>query len=331
MGGVGEAVRNQAYNEWLNMALTTAAIGGGARGLLGLYDTVRRNVQRKKTPLPSGQILMDIPYPREAVATEQQKLAGFDPIPLPPRRKYAEPPAFMPPQKSATAPPRRSVSPKPTIPRPQKTAQQTPQQTGWGDTAMHAITHPVETLTSIGQNIGGLASGDAVSDATAWPPYIPGMAVAGVGGAMGGYKLVDWLWNKHRNKERKEEVRKARQNYEQALLEEQVAHRAKIAEDLDYLYDTFVSLEKQATTPVDAAGYGLALPLTGGAMLGMALANVFYNRAKSRGSGEVLRRAQKERARLLSETRPLPLYARPISMSTRATGSDIDAAIDQEV
>ena len=147
---------------------------------------------------------------------------------------------------------------------------------------------------------------------------------AGFGGAVGGYKLMDWLLNRQKKKGRNEDLSTAKQDYEQALLEQQVAKRAgektaaeKLGEELNRLADNWAQasahFEKAGFTR-QALGAALGAYLATGGVIGGLTGIGAYDFFSKRQPAALLRKAQREHRRDISAMRPAPIYAHPVPM-----------------
>ena len=144
------------------------------------------------------------------------------------------------------------------------------------------------------------------------PWAMPAGVAAGAGGLYGGWSLMDYLLDKRRKSETESELAKAKETYEQALMDSSKrASDNSLGRDLDELYD---ELEKQALFDSDTAGklvgaYGVA---AGGA--GVLSSIIAYKWAKKRQRKVLLAKAQEKRRRARFALQPSSLYARPSPM-----------------
>ena len=173
----------------------------------------------------------------------------------------------------------------------------------------YLATEPFKRLGNLVYDAGSAAvkgTGDAMAGAYATEPQgLPehwlrtfGM---GVGGGLGGYKLVDWLLDKRRKAMVDKDVEDARQEYENLLY-------GKNASAIDELFATV----KQADFGLgDLPGaltgsyltYALGSPLVTGTMA--------YNKAKKLRRKNLIDAAQKMRLRQRLESSPIPIFALP--------------------
>jgi hypothetical protein len=258
-----------------------AAGAAGFKGLLGLYNLVRRNVSRPARTAYSP-ILTDVPYPQEAVEEEQRRKAADADEPIP--------------QGPLPGPPRppRPPSPNPP-PRPR------PKLAGWLDEAK------------------GLWQGEMAKDQWSIPWAMPAAAGAATAGAFGGWRLMDYLLGKQRRKERQQDLVHAKKDYEESLLEQQLAKRA-VSVDLDRLFDAWEKhaavIEKSALLPSgDTVGQLLGAYLLAAGAGAAYTGKKTYDWVKRRQPSELLRKAQIRHRRELAASRPTPIYARPVPLT----------------
>ena len=200
--------------------------------------------------------------------------------------------------------------------------------------------HPPIKTAGLGQDIWDGLSGSRAYDLTGMPLAYPGMAAASAGGAYGGYKLMDYLLQKRRKSQGTTEEEKARQEYEQALLDQQ---KSKLGQVLD---DVFDLLEKQGDSPevpapapvgppsnplhphnLGAMGGGYLLTAGGIAAIAAAMA---YNATKKRSEGELLRKAYEKHQREQAAIHPAPIYAKPVRVAPSQMKSWAGAPEDDE-
>lgn len=154
------------------------------------------------------------------------------------------------------------------------------------------------------------------------PWYGPAMMTAGLAGLAGGWKGVDHLLNKRREREREKEVGRARQEFHDALMAQYDRPLAgagptkaaadtpmtKIGSDLDALFDQF---EKAAFTLNDTAGqlaggYGMYAGLAG-----LMTGALVYDKARKRQRRAILEKAMQRRERRRFNVAPPEITAVP--------------------
>jgi uncharacterized coiled-coil protein SlyX len=188
------------------------------------------------------------------------------------------------------------------------------------DAVMNTVTSPVKT-------VGTWLKGDLATTPQDVPfNWIPQLA-AGAGGIAGGWKGMDMLLDRARERELAAQQEKAREEYEQALQGQSKIGQALHAE-LNVLYDRLdevqrTRIEKTAFGPVLASNlYGLyAL------MSGIPAAVWAYEATKARQSGSLLESARKKYRRSRESVRPTPIQVR---LSPVQTGSSMKSAPNEE-
>ncbi len=151
--------------------------------------------------------------------------------------------------------------------------------------------------------------------------YLPSLLVGAPLAAYGGWKGVDFLLNKVRERESKAKLEASKKKYEEALL-----GAYKTATD-DYLDRAFVGyVQKVAFDPIGAAtdAFNSTFPNASGLSKGLALTYLlssvpagYYlvNKAiKKNSRNKILEEAIEERARRQALAQPPELYAVPHSM-----------------
>jgi hypothetical protein len=142
---------------------------------------------------------------------------------------------------------------------------------------------------------------------------VPALALTGGLGAVGGWKLTDWLLDKRRKAQLNDELVNAQSEYESALQSQFQPKMAAATDDKigigPQLDELFGVLEKSAigATSGAAGAYLLAAALLGG---GAAAGT--YNWTKNRSPAAMLAKAQKERARQLWARSNQPVVAVPM-------------------
>lgn len=275
-----------------------AGVGAGAQGLLGLYNMLRRNLQ---TPPRSAYspVLTEVPYPQEAVEEEQRaKRANTDPVPQGP----------LPSVPSAPTAPLPSQSPRP----PRKEAMHKQALLDYLDTGVQKAIDTAKQMWN----------GEYATDLKG-VPWFPAAATAAAGaGGYGGWRAMQYLLKRQRKKERLGELNQARQEYEQALLEQQVAKRSDIGQDLDRLYEGWQKvaseMEKQGLFSMEDMGKALGMYLLAAGGVGAFAGKKTYDFFRKRNPSELLRKAQLRHRRALAANRPSPIYARPVPLDPKS-------------
>lgn len=161
-------------------------------------------------------------------------------------------------------------------------------------------------------SIGGLLRGEGAASRSEIPWFAPAALLTGVGSVAGGWKGMDMLLDSQRKARQRDELERAKKDYEEALLsqydQKSAAERTPGEQLGDALDELFDSLEKNADwTQQLLGGYGLYA--TGS---GLAAALAAYQMAKKRNDAELLRKAQQQRLRSRYEAQPAPVYAHPL-------------------
>ena len=169
----------------------------------------------------------------------------------------------------------------------------------------------------------GFLAGDQAATKAGIPWYGPAMLTAGLAGLAGGWKGVDTLINKRRERDRAGELDAARQEFHDALMAQYdkplagaPPHKTaaapspmvKVGAALDALYDQF---EKAALTLNDAAGqlaggYGMYAGLTG-----LMTGALVYDKARKRQRRAILEKAVQRRERRKFNVAPPEIHAVP--------------------
>jgi len=182
----------------------------------------------------------------------------------------------------------------------------------------------------------------AITAKDAHPWYYPGMLLAGGAGLVGGWKGVDFLLEKQRTAQKEHELRRAKGDFEEALLSSYGQPRkigpggvatktaaAELGELLDGVFDGMQ--QKQAFNWDNLKGriggmYGMYALATG-----IPAAMWQYNRTSSTGRGATLDKAMKLRSRKAYMNRPSEIYAVPEPVLRRKPAPAADAAALAEV
>lgn len=163
-------------------------------------------------------------------------------------------------------------------------------------------------------------SGDSATSKGGIPWYGPAMMTAGLAGLAGGWKGVDHLLNKRRERDRAKEIDTARQEFHDALMGQYTkplagAGPAKTAGDgpplgaaLDALYDQF---EKAAFALNDAAGKGVGMYGMYAGLTGLMTGALVYDKARKRQRRAILDKALQRRERRKFNVSPAEITAVP--------------------
>lgn len=176
----------------------------------------------------------------------------------------------------------------------------------------------------VAEKAGGFLGGDAATTKAGIPWYGPAMMMAGIGGIGAGWKGVDHVLNKRRERERGNDLSDARQQFHDALMSQYDAPltgtpptasktasdstMVKVGEDLDKLYDNF---EKAAITLGDAAGQGLGMYGMYAAPAALMTGALVYDKARKRQRRAVLDKAIQRRDRRKFNVSPPEITAVP--------------------
>jgi len=171
--------------------------------------------------------------------------------------------------------------------------------------------------------------GAGASGASEMPWTIPAKALAGLGGLYGGYKGMSALLHKSKEEEHKQELERARQEYENALNASAPTIKtasddddnADISELLDTLYDQYA--EKQATNQAVSALLGTGL--TAATLTALLSGAATYNYMKQRDGGDPVRKAIEERQARSVAASPPPIYLVPVPAKSHQDNKVIDA------
>lgn len=188
------------------------------------------------------------------------------------------------------------------------------------DSAMNMLMHPVKT-------VGGWVSGEGATTASDMPFGMIPSVIAGAGGIAGGWKGLDMLLDRARERELAVQEQKAREEYEQALSAQSKVGQALHAE-LDLLYTCLDTaqrdeIEKTANTFSTLTNmYGIWALLSG------VPAGVWaYEATKARHRSSLLESARKKYRRTREAVRPTPVYVRPVPIQE---GSSMQSAPSDE-
>jgi len=282
------ATNQEAWRQALKIGLL--GLGGGAalRGLIGIKDVV------SQPDVPSARVgprptVIQVPVPERGVEEEEK------------RRKYAEAPVGPP------ARPGRLLEPSPTGEPPQ-----VPYIEGYTQPQGQGLWDRIRGLKNV--------------DITSKPWFMPAAVGLGAAGIYGGYKGVDALLGMRQKADRKKELENAKQEYQNALVEQYEADGAKrassLAADLDELSKT-ASLN-------DAVGKGMGAYLTLAGLLATGAGLGTYSYVKSRQPDERLAKAIKQRERLRWASRPPEIYAISRPLSSRPPSSVVAEDEDEQ-
>jgi len=160
--------------------------------------------------------------------------------------------------------------------------------------------------------VGDFFEGRSATDITSHPLGFPLLAGSILLGHYGGYRLVDWLLRKQRDREDAVEVEKAKEEYEKALrrsfsIGKQPRKDAEAASPLAEALDRFAAeMEKQAVFGLDPESLGRAVGLylaLAGAMA-VPAATTMYDYVRKRQPEYLLSKAIKHQRAALAQERP---------------------------
>lgn len=170
--------------------------------------------------------------------------------------------------------------------------------------------------------LGDLFSGGMATNISEHPlSPITGIAAAGTG-AVGGWKLMDYILDKQRKKELEGELDMAKEDYEGALQSAHSKAASELGQDLDRLFD--LVQEKQATFG-GAMSKMTGIGLLGMAPLALASGLVSYSMAGKGRKQKLLDKALAKRRRRMRSHNPTRIYASPMS-----TGNTMKGGPDEE-
>lgn len=204
-------------------------------------------------------------------------------------------------------------------------------ESDWAEKIVHAIMPTGGGDSSPSVFSPAWLRGDTQKTVSGIPWAIPGGMLAGLGGLAGGGALVNWLMKKRRKAKGKDELEKAQQEYESAMLAQYEPEKLhKISSATATLDQIATAAEKRAFNLNDILGKGtgayltLASLLAGGAGLGT------YRYLKGRSKDELLEKALKQRAMVRSLEHPPDIYIHPISRPMKATRGMADELVTEE-
>lgn len=238
-----------------HIVLAGAGAGVGARGLVGLYNLLKRNLAPPK-PILTGPAIIDVPFP--AKVEEEEKLAAAPPsgsrgqnpfavgtsdfhntgrgtpdrggrVPARPQKSSAAaPPAPEAPTNSFFADPTTDLTPLHG-----STYQAQPRQAAYpsvngahnmyGPRPAPQLNPAIPQLAKAGEQEKLAGFIDKLLDSTPTSEYsipwvLPAHVAGGLGGAYTGWKLMDHILDKRRKSELDEQVDSAKNEFQQAIL-----------------------------------------------------------------------------------------------------------------
>lgn len=203
----------------------------------------------------------------------------------------------------------------------------------WAGELSKRFPHMVGKIPLIGPTLNTIERGASSADRAWW--NAPAAAATGAAGLGLGWGLSDWLLGKSRKNQTDDELARAKQVYQQALLDEgakQAGEQDPINQKLDTLFDmvekTAEAKEAQVGAPEYASWYnpfaalgandagnavaGAYLTALGALTAGTGYAG--YQWAKSRSPSTLLQKALRARANRLWQTTSQPIEAVPQPM-----------------
>lgn len=161
--------------------------------------------------------------------------------------------------------------------------------------------------------------------------YYPGMAAAGLGGLVGGHKLMDWLVTSKRRRDFESELEEAKGKYRKALLGQYDPARVPVKtasnETSNTLGEKLDELVKAADGWWDKQ-LGRYLVLAGLLAGGTGLAS--YKYVKGRSDPEIMEEAMQRRERERAARRPPETFAVPVPVRVNRRGEVISNRSDME-
>jgi len=178
---------------------------------------------------------------------------------------------------------------------------------------------------------GRIKAALTVTRKTSIPWYRPAMALAGVGGLIGGWKGLDVVLDRRRQAERESELEDARKDFREALLSQYASpSQGKIAAEsltsgLGDLFDTLCKMsedfeidrpagEKVAFSLNDAAGSATGAYGTYALLSGLMTGALVYDKTRKRQRRALIESAMKRRQRKRFNTSPSEIIAVPQSV-----------------
>lgn len=185
-------------------------------------------------------------------------------------------------------------------------------------------------LTSPGQSFEQLFTGARANTASQVPfSWVPAMA-AGAGSTAVGWKGMDILLDRAREKELEEQERKAKEEYERALTAQSKLGQALHAE-LDTLYDRLTETQREevekAADLKDMFATGTNIYGLYALLAGVPAAVWAYESTRSRQQSALLEKARKKYMQSRESTRPSPVFIRAAPIQQ---GSSMKTAPDEE-
>jgi len=152
----------------------------------------------------------------------------------------------------------------------------------------------------------GFLSGDYASTLAGHPLSTPTKVLGAGAGAIGGWKLLDWIMDRRRKSEMQAEAAKAEEEYEQALLGQH--KQGSLGHDLDLLFD---ETEKQGTVG-DFMGGAAGIYLTGAGLGALLTGKITHDIARKRQRQSLLTKARRKHMRQSRSLRPAAIYVNPL-------------------
>ena len=163
-------------------------------------------------------------------------------------------------------------------------------------------------------------SGGSASTKAGIPWYGPAMMATGMAGLGAGWKGVDMLLDSRRQRERDEELEKARTNFRDALTmqyaEPQKTKKAAdttmemVGQELDILFEQFSALQKKADL-ADLGGAATGMYGMYAGLSGLLAGSLVYSKMRKRSRSAVTNKAMQRRERRKFNQQPPEIYAVP--------------------
>jgi len=167
----------------------------------------------------------------------------------------------------------------------------------------------------------GFWGGSEASHWTGHPFAMPAAAAAATGGALGGWKLMDYVLDDQRKKQMEGELESAKRQYEKALLSQYDKNASELGRDLDGLFDLLN--EKQATWG-DAAGRTSGGVMAAGGGLALVSGLITHSIVRKRRQKALLDQAVRKRRREQAQLNPTRIFAVPSPSPTSGNAKPLD-------
>lgn len=190
------------------------------------------------------------------------------------------------------------------------------------------VEEEAKLANAAGNPVTDFLGGSNASSWTGHPLAIPGVVAAAGGGAIGSWKLMDYVLDNRRKAQMKAELAHTKRQYEQALLAQYDKRASELGRDLDQLFTLLQ--EKQAADWMDAFGQATGTALLGAGGIAMLSGAITHNIAGKRRRQALLQKALRKRRREQAMSQPTRIFAVPqpimptTSMHTAPTEEDLN-------